>query len=178
MTTAITSRGCPHSCPFCLTYKKQYRIRDIEDILDEAEHCLSLGVGEIMYIDDLFTPNSQWVLRFCDGIEKRSLKFYWGYKTTIAGTTRRQIERSRQTGCYKICCGVETANQEGLEGYNKHCNLDEMAQFLEAIVTGGLSPVSGVDARAPVVMAMAARLSVQENRPVKLAEIEAQVVSG
>ena len=41
VTTAITSRGCPHSCPFCLTYKKQYRIRDIDDILDEIEdYCI------------------------------------------------------------------------------------------------------------------------------------------
>ncbi|MBK9646457.1 MAG: hypothetical protein IPO67_15105 [Deltaproteobacteria bacterium] len=61
-TTAITSRGCPHSCPFCLTYKKQYRVRDIENILDEMEHCNSLGITEVHFIDDIFTPNSQWVL--------------------------------------------------------------------------------------------------------------------
>ena len=40
VTTAITSRGCPHSCPFCLTYKKQYRIRDIDNILDNLEFTL------------------------------------------------------------------------------------------------------------------------------------------
>ena len=56
VTTAITSRGCPHSCPFCLTYKKQYRIREIDDILDEMEHCVSLGITETHFIDDLFTP--------------------------------------------------------------------------------------------------------------------------
>ena len=62
VTTAITSRGCPHSCPFCLTYKKQYRIRDFDNILDEIEDCVSLGITEVHFIDDLFTPNSQWVL--------------------------------------------------------------------------------------------------------------------
>ena len=67
-TTAITSRGCPHSCPFCLTYKKQYRMRDIDNILDEMEHCVSLGITETHFIDDLFTPNSQWAMKFCDGI--------------------------------------------------------------------------------------------------------------
>ena len=34
VTTAITSKGCPHSCPFCFTYKKQYRMRDIDNILE------------------------------------------------------------------------------------------------------------------------------------------------
>jgi anaerobic magnesium-protoporphyrin IX monomethyl ester cyclase len=126
VTTAITSRGCPHSCPFCLTYKKQYRIRDIDHILDEMEHCLSLGITETHFIDDLFTPNSQWVLKFCDAIERRGLKFNWGYKTTIAGTTREQIRRCQETGCTKIHFGVESANNEGLDAWGKHCDTDDV----------------------------------------------------
>ena len=126
MTTAVTSRGCPHSCPFCLTYKKQYRIRDIDNILDEIEHCVSLGITEVMFVDDLFTPNSQWVLRFCDGIERRGLKFSWSYKTTIAGTTREQIKRCSETGCTKIHFGVESASNEGLDIWGKHCDTDDV----------------------------------------------------
>jgi radical SAM superfamily enzyme YgiQ (UPF0313 family) len=125
-TTALTSRGCPHSCPFCLTYKKQYRIREIDDILDEMEHCVSLGIDEVHFIDDLFTPNSQWVLRFCDAIERRKLKFNWGYKTTIAGTTREQIRRCAETGCTKIHFGVESANNEGLDLWGKHCDTEDV----------------------------------------------------
>jgi radical SAM superfamily enzyme YgiQ (UPF0313 family) len=125
-TTAITSRGCPHSCPFCLTYKKQYRVRDIENILDEMEHCNSIGITEVHFIDDLFTPNSQWVLKFCDAIERRGVKFNWGYKTTIAGTTREQIRRCAETGCTKIHFGVESANNEGLDVLGKHCDTDDV----------------------------------------------------
>ena len=72
-----------------VSHIKQYRIRDFDNILDEIEDCVSLGITEVHFIDDLFTPNSQWVLQFCDEIERRrGLKFNWGYKTTIAGTTR------------------------------------------------------------------------------------------
>lgn len=126
VTTAITSRGCPHSCPFCLTYKKQYRIREIDDILDEMEHCVSMGITETHFIDDLFTPNSQWVLKFCDAIDQRGIKFNWGYKTTIAGTTREQIRRCNETGCTKIHFGVESANNEGLDVWGKHCDTDDV----------------------------------------------------
>jgi radical SAM superfamily enzyme YgiQ (UPF0313 family) len=125
-TTAITSRGCPHSCPFCLTYKKQYRMRDIDNILDEMEHCVSLGITETHFIDDLFTPNSQWAMKFCDGIERRGLKFNWGYKTTIAGTTREQLRRCAETGCSKIHFGVESTNNEGLDVWGKHCDTDDV----------------------------------------------------
>ena len=114
VTTAITSRGCPHNCPF-VSRTKQYRIRAIDNILDEIEDCISIGITEVHFIDDLFSPNSQWVLKFCDAVERRGLKFNWGYKTTIAGTTSEQLRRCADTGCTKIHFGVESANNEGLD---------------------------------------------------------------
>lgn len=149
VTTAITSRGCPHSCPFCLTYKKQYRIREIDDILDEMEHCLSLGITETHFIDDLFTPNSQWVLKFCDGIERRGLKFSWGYKTTIAGTTREQIRRCGETGCNKIHFGVESANNEGLDALGKHCDTDDVHRVFKWCREEGVRSVAYIMVAGP-----------------------------
>ena len=149
VTTAMTSRGCPHSCPFCLTYKKQYRIRDIDDILDEMEHCLSLGITECHFIDDLFTPNSQWVLKFCDAVERRGLKFNWGYKTTIAGTTREQIRRCRETGCTKIHFGVESANNEGLDTLGKHCDTDDVHRVFKWCREEGVRSVAYIMVAGP-----------------------------
>ncbi len=149
VTTAITSRGCPHSCPFCLTYKKQYRIRDIDDILDEMEDCVSLGITETHFIDDLFTPNSQWVLKFCDAIEQRGLKFSWGYKTTIAGTTREQIRRCRETGCTKIHFGVESANNEGLDSWGKHCDTDDVHRVFKWCREEGVRSVAYIMLAGP-----------------------------
>ena len=47
----------------------------------------------------------------------------------------------------------------------------EIRSFVDAIQSGKPTEVNGEDGRAPVVMAMAARKSYLENRPVKLAEI-------
>ena len=49
--------------------------------------------------------------------------------------------------------------------------LAEMSEFVRAVREGGPSPVSGTEARIPVVMAHAARRSAVENRPVRLSEI-------
>jgi myo-inositol 2-dehydrogenase/D-chiro-inositol 1-dehydrogenase len=48
----------------------------------------------------------------------------------------------------------------------------ELVTFVRSVIDGVPPPVSGLDGRMPVVMAMAARRSFEENRPVKLAEIE------
>ena len=49
----------------------------------------------------------------------------------------------------------------------------ELSAFVEAIKDDTPVPVTGADGRAPVVMGMAARRSLDEGRPVKLAEFEA-----
>ena len=50
----------------------------------------------------------------------------------------------------------------------------ELQSFVAAIRSGKTTAVTGIDGRIPVIMAMAARKSYDERRPVKLAEIEAE----
>jgi myo-inositol 2-dehydrogenase/D-chiro-inositol 1-dehydrogenase len=47
----------------------------------------------------------------------------------------------------------------------------EMREFIRCILEDRIPPVSGIDGRIPVVIGKAARLSYDENRPVKLSEI-------
>jgi len=49
--------------------------------------------------------------------------------------------------------------------------LNEMSAFIQCILEDKDPPVTGVDARAPVVMGKAARLSCELNRPVALSEV-------
>lgn len=48
----------------------------------------------------------------------------------------------------------------------------EMKTFVECIQQDTMPPVTGMDGRIPVVMGYAARKSYQENRPVKLSEVD------
>jgi myo-inositol 2-dehydrogenase/D-chiro-inositol 1-dehydrogenase len=50
--------------------------------------------------------------------------------------------------------------------------VNEMRAFVRCIVDGTPPPVTGLDGRIPVVMGYAAKKSVEENRPVKLSEIQ------
>lgn len=51
--------------------------------------------------------------------------------------------------------------------------ITEMRAFVDAVVNDKPVPVTGADGRAPVVMGLAARRSYEENRPVRLEEIQA-----
>ena len=49
--------------------------------------------------------------------------------------------------------------------------IEELRAFVQAVQSRGTSPVSGEEGRVPVAVALAARRSVQLNRPVRLAEV-------
>ncbi len=49
--------------------------------------------------------------------------------------------------------------------------VDELQTFVDCVQKGSCPPVTGIDGRIPVVMAMAATKSVKEARPVKLNEV-------
>jgi myo-inositol 2-dehydrogenase/D-chiro-inositol 1-dehydrogenase len=57
-----------------------------------------------------------------------------------------------------------------LERYSQSF-IAEMQAFVECVRADTQPPVTGIDGRIPVVMAMAARKSYQENRPVRLREV-------
>jgi myo-inositol 2-dehydrogenase/D-chiro-inositol 1-dehydrogenase len=59
-----------------------------------------------------------------------------------------------------------------LERY-EHSYLAEMQEFVECVLEDSTPPVTGLDGRVPVVMGHAARKSYDENRPVRLEEIDA-----
>lgn len=47
----------------------------------------------------------------------------------------------------------------------------EMREFIACVIEDRVPPVTGVDARIPVVIGTAARMSYEQNRPVKLSEV-------
>ncbi|MBI5282373.1 MAG: inositol 2-dehydrogenase [Candidatus Solibacter usitatus] len=53
--------------------------------------------------------------------------------------------------------------------------VNELRAFVQAVMEGKPTPVTGIDGRIPVVMALAARKSYDERRPVRLAEISSLV---
>jgi myo-inositol 2-dehydrogenase/D-chiro-inositol 1-dehydrogenase len=53
---------------------------------------------------------------------------------------------------------------------------NELRAFIAAVIEDKPTPVTGRDGRAPVVMALAARKSHQEGRPVRLEEVDQTAV--
>lgn len=81
------SRGCPFNCTFCVQlYNKKYRIRSIENILDEIELLNKRYNAKRIYFEDsLFCLGENNFEEFCNAFISRGLhkKIQWGFETRI-----------------------------------------------------------------------------------------------
>ena len=126
------------------------------------------------------------VLRFRNGVIgtiDNSRKAVYGYdqRVEILGS-----DGAISTGnCYPNQAVISTATSVGrdlplnffMDRYTESF-VNELRAFVEAVLQDKPTPVTGTDGRIPVVMALAARKSYDEHRPVKLAEVlEAALVS-
>jgi radical SAM superfamily enzyme YgiQ (UPF0313 family) len=73
----------------------------------------------------------------------------------VAGTTREQIRRCGECGCNKIHFGVESANNEGLQAWGKHCDMDDVRRVFKWCREEGVRSIAYIMLAGPHERTMA-----------------------
>lgn len=140
-TTMITSRGCPNQCVFCNT-RKDYRSRSPENIADEIEECVRMGINELFFIDDIFNVSASRVIGICREIIRRDLKVKWGMKARCDGVTEEMLKLARRAGCFRIHYGVETGTDEGLRLMDKKITVSRIEETFKLTRRCGIMSIA------------------------------------
>ncbi len=128
LATIISSRGCPYKCTFCDVPYKKYRERNIELVMDEIEHCLSLGYEEFHFYDDLFNMTAKKIVDFCEALERRKLKIVWDFRGRVNTVTEESLRRAKALGLRMISFGVETGDDAGLRILRKGTRTEQVSR--------------------------------------------------
>lgn len=141
ITTMFTSRGCPYRCAFCdrPNMGKIFRSRSAENVVNEMEKCLEMGIDEIFIYDDTFTVDKQRVINICDEIIKRNLKFTWDARARVDTVNEEVLRKLKQAGCVRIHYGVESGAEKILKVLNKGINLDQVVKVFNLTKKIGIS---------------------------------------
>ncbi len=144
ITTMITSRGCPYRCLFCDRPQlgKKFRARSAENVVDEMEECLRMGIKEILIYDDTFTIDRQRVLDICSEILKRRLKIGWDIRARVDNVDREMLERLKEAGCERIHYGVEASSQRILDILGKGITLEQVKKAFRLTEEAGISTLA------------------------------------
>lgn len=128
VTTMFTSRGCPFQCAFCDRphLGKKFRARSAQNVVNEMEECLKLGIEEILVYDDTFTVDRKRVIDICNEIIRKGLKFIWDIRARVDTVDEEVLKKLKQAGCKRIHFGVEAGTEKILKILNKGITLSQV----------------------------------------------------
>ncbi len=121
VTTIFTSRGCPYKCSFCDRphLGKIFRARSAQNVVDELEECVNLGITEFLFYDDTFCVDKKRVIDICNKIVKRNLPISWDIRTRINTVDEEIIQHLKMANCQGIHYGIEAGTEDILKVLKK-----------------------------------------------------------
>ena len=117
--TVLTDYGCPYHCRFCVMGKLGYKVRSVENVLDELETLAHMGFREIYFNDQTFGALRERTLALCEGMNEKQLRFGWQAWTRVDLVDEQLLKLMQAAGCHTLLFGVESGNENTLKSQNK-----------------------------------------------------------
>jgi radical SAM superfamily enzyme YgiQ (UPF0313 family) len=136
-----TSRGCPHDCSFCSvtsTFGRRMRYRSIERIRDELLR-YDLDESMIFFYDDNFAASPKRAREVVSMIRSLPGKPHWSAQVRAdIARDPALLEEMSAAGCIQFYLGLESVNQESLDGADKKQDLEQTREHIRRIHAAGI----------------------------------------
>ena len=136
------TRGCNYHCDFCevpVVYNGAYRMRPIEDIVQEIEEQKRItGNNQFQFIDDQLTGKHTFARELFKAL--RPLGITWSCLWTLnTNHDEELLDLAIQAGCQHVNIGMESINQDNLnEIHKKQNHVKDYMTLLKAMEKRGL----------------------------------------
>ncbi len=125
-TVVVTSLGCPYHCGFCTAGAFGYKVRAVDNVLEELKALTALGVREILFQDPTFTIATKRVVEICRGIIEAGLDLSWSCNADLHALDEDKMAWMKKAGCHTVSVGIESGSDEMLTKYSKPITVDEI----------------------------------------------------
>jgi radical SAM superfamily enzyme YgiQ (UPF0313 family) len=143
MVQIFTGRGCPYQCIFCSWPKtlmgKEYRVRSIENAVDELEYIADEmpQIREVFIEDDTFTMSKKRIIEFVDEINNRRLDVQWSCNAR-GNLDYETMKLMKEAGCRLLDVGFESGSDDILKNIKKGLTTEELRRFAKDAKRAGL----------------------------------------
>jgi len=152
-TTILTSRGCPYSCTFCCCsalFKRKWRARSVDNILDELEEIYSQGYKTCIFVDDNFTLVPARVIELCRGIMRRKIKLDLHCEGRVDKASLDVLKEMKRAGFSTIYFGAESGLQKVLDYYKKGITVEQIKDAVGKAKKAGLNVIGSFIIGSPI----------------------------
>jgi len=137
-----TSRGCPFNCVFCNSHSlwtNKWRKRSTENLIEEIKILISKYKRKsFVFNDDSFNIDAKRVINFCDELINQNLNIIWSTSARVDLITPEMAMKMKQSGCYDISIGIESANNEVLKKMNKNTTKEKISNGIKILRNAGI----------------------------------------
>jgi len=134
-TSIVTSRGCPFSCRFCSRNSvsmKTYRMRSLDNIIEELKQLYGLGYRYIAFNDDCFLSNKKLAVDLFQAIIDEGLVLRFFITAARVDSADEQLYAlMKRAGVCFLQFGLESGNQDVLDFYHKNITIDQSKKAVE-----------------------------------------------
>jgi anaerobic magnesium-protoporphyrin IX monomethyl ester cyclase len=128
-------RGCFSKCKFCSTtqfWQHQVRRKSPARLLEEITYLSRLtNIDKVLMLGDNFSTPIKSLWETCDYIAKAGAGFKWGCALRIDDLEEEDLKLMKDSGCYRIFVGVESASQTTLNRIGKKIDLANTIRMIE-----------------------------------------------
>lgn len=119
------TRGCNYHCDFCevpVVYDGAYRMRPIEDIVEEIQQQKKvMGINQFQFIDDQLTGKHAFARELFKALKPLDIR--WSCLWTLnTNHDEELLDLALEAGCIHVNIGMESINQENLDEIHKKQN--------------------------------------------------------
>ncbi|MCD6384179.1 radical SAM protein [Candidatus Sumerlaeota bacterium] len=127
----LTDYGCAYHCDYCIGGELGFRLRNIDNTIEEMKYLKSLGIKELWIKDLTFGVNKQRTLTLLERMLQEELNLSWVCLSRANVIDEERLKLMKRAGCHTIQMGVETASDELLSKYSKGINRDIVRRAME-----------------------------------------------
>ncbi len=128
--TVLTDFGCPYSCTYCPISTLGYKVRELDEVIQEIKLLKSIGVNELFIRDQTFGVNKKRTLELCKRMIHENLNLSWTAFTRVDVVNEEIILEMKKAGCHTIMFGIETLNENLLKKYKKDITIEQIKNAL------------------------------------------------
>jgi radical SAM superfamily enzyme YgiQ (UPF0313 family) len=133
-TPVMTSWGCPFACSFCSVttmFGHRTRCRSIESVIAELKQ---RQPRRVFFYDDNFATDRARLKRLLRAMIEEGLVVPWTAQVrTDVVRDPELLDLMRRSGCDRLCLGLESVNQETLDGYEKSQSVEDIVRAVATL---------------------------------------------
>lgn len=126
--TVLTDLGCPFSCTYCPANQFGYKVRPVQEVIEEIKRLKKLGIREIFFKDQTFTAQKSRVENLCEAILSENINPSWTCFARTDTIDEKLLSLMKKTGCHTVIIGVETVNQEISLNLKRRINQEDVLE--------------------------------------------------